>query len=58
MKLENIKYTKEANQQVIKFVWFWNWLHNEVFNFISLFIFFYIFAKNNVDENIKIKLFN
>lgn len=58
MKLENIKYTKEANQQVIKFVWFWNWLYNEVFNFILLFIFFYIFAKNNVDENIKIKLFN
>lgn len=54
MKLENMKYTKEANQQVIKFVWFWNWLYNKVFNFILLFISFEIelFFWNYVDENI------
>lgn len=54
MKLENMKYTKEANQQVIKFVWFWNWLYNKVFNFILLFISVEIelFFWNYVDENI------
>lgn len=54
MKLENMKYTKEANQQVIKFVWFWNWLYNKIFNFILLFISFEIelFFWNYVDENI------
>lgn len=54
MKLENMKYTKEANQQVIKFVWFWNWLYNKVFNFILLFISFEIelFFWNYVDKNI------